>query len=77
MNINKKNTIVDESDLIKVNSPSPRLVLVNWARIFVDKYLRDYRESIEHSRSDNGVVTEGVEAGISKSYLGMQKTGHR
>ena len=47
------------------------------ARIFVDKYLRDYRESIEHSRSDNGVVTESVEAGISKSYLGMQKTGHR
>ena len=63
--------------MIKINSPSPRSVLANWARIFVDKYLRDYRESIEHSRSDNGVVTEGVEAGISKSYLGMQKTEHR
>lgn len=43
-----------------MNLLSPRLVLVNWAGIFVHKYLRDYRESIEHSRSDNGVVTEGV-----------------
>ena len=50
-----------KSDLIKINPSLSSLSSLWTGRGFLyKKYLRDSKESIEHSRSDNGVETEGV-----------------